>query len=575
VLLFEQHLGETAVGLIQLDDVRAGGKRLFAQLYLGCRTSEPKSYVARVCRWRDKIEPAGALERNDMTRDNRSPSRPRWWPALVILVLVLIALGWVWLGSDDYRQMKVTWTALSLVVGSIFLLVWLSFFSRFRWKTRFATWGVLIAAGALFFSAFRFRGVTGDLVPVFDPRWRGEAETISGEAKVGDATYDYPQFLGTYRNGTVPGLNLARDWSAEPPRLVWRRSVGKGWSSFAVKGDIAVTQEQHGDEERIICYDLKTGEIRWSTGDKASYVSPVAGDGPRSTPTIIDGRVYATGSTGLIHALDLESGQVLWSRNFIEENGATIPEFGKSCSPLVVDGKVIVSAGGPNGKSLIAYDQQTGEVIWQAGDDKSAYASPFVATLAGVRQIIILNARSVAGHAVEDGRILWSHPWPGGQPNVSQPTPLPGDHLLVTVGYGIGSKLFKIAPVSDGSLSAKLVWETTRMKAKFANPVFYDGFIYGLDDGILACQDPETGQLKWKRGRYGHGQTLLVGDLLFVQTEKGEIVLAEPTPEEFRELTRFRIMDGKVWNAPALAGPYLLVRTDQEAALFELPLRES
>jgi outer membrane protein assembly factor BamB len=509
-----------------------------------------------------------------MNPENRSSPRPRWWPAVVIGALILIALGWAWLGSDQYRQMKVIATALFLIVGCGLLLLWLTFFSRLRWKTRFTTWGVLIAVGILFFSVFRFRGVTGDLVPVFDPRWKGETETISGEGSVGALTYDYPQFLGTNRNGTVPGLKLARDWSAQPPRLVWRRAVGKGWSSFAVMGDIAVTQEQHGDEERIIGYDLKTGGIRWSTGGKASFTSPVAGDGPRSTPTIVDGRVYATGSTGLLHALDLESGRVLWSRNYIEENGAKIPEFGKSCSPLVVDGKVVVSAGGTNGKSLVAYDQETGEIVWEAGDDLSAYASPFVATLAGIRQIITLNARSVAGHAIDDGRILWSQPWPGGQPNVSQPTPLPGDHLLVTVGYGIGSKLFEIKPAEDGSLAAKLVWETTRMKAKFANPVFYDGFIYGLDDGILACQDPETGKLKWKRGRYGHGQVLLVDDVLLVQTERGEIVLVEPTPEEFRELTRFRIMEGKVWNAPALAGPYLLVRTDQEAALFELPLRE-
>jgi outer membrane protein assembly factor BamB len=189
-----------------------------------------------------------------------------------------------------------------------------------------------------------------------------------------------------------------------------------------------------------------------------------------------------------------------------------------------------------------------------------------------VRQIVILNAQSVAGHAIDDGRVLWSHPWPGGHPNIAQPLPLPRDRLLVAAGYGIGSKLFQIRSAEDGSLAAELLWETTKMKAKFANPVFHEGFVYGLDDGILACQDPETGELVWKRGRYGHGQTLLVGDLILVQTEQGEIALVEPTPEELRELTRFRVMDGKLWNAPALAGPYLLVRTEQEAALFELPL---
>jgi len=488
------------------------------------------------------------------------------------VALLLLGLGRVWLVGDQFRQARVMGTTLLLVAGGALLLGWLTFFSRLRWRTRLLTWGVLAVAGVAFFSAFRFRGVTGDLVPVFDPRWKGRAETVSGEGSVGTLTQDYPQFLGPNRNGTVPGPRLARDWSARPPRLVWRRAVGKGWSSFAVSGDVAVTQEQHGDEERTVAYDVKTGETRWSSGARASFVHPVAGDGPRSTPTIVDGRVYATGSTGLIHALDLESGRVLWSRNYIEENGATVPEFGKSCSPLVVEGKVVVSAGGSGGRSLVAYDQDTGEVVWAAGDDASGYASPFVATLAGVRQIVILNGSSVAGHAIEDGRVLWSHPWPGGHPNVAQPLPLPQDRLLVAAGYGIGSKLFQIEPAESGSLAATLLWETTRMKAKFANPIFHDGFIYGLDDGILACQDPETGELRWKKGRYGHGQTLLVGDLILVQTEQGEIVLVEPTPDELRELARFRVMDGKTWNAPALAGPYLLVRTEREAALFELPL---
>jgi outer membrane protein assembly factor BamB len=137
----------------------------------------------------------------------------------------------------------------------------------------------------------------------------------------------------------------------------------------------------------------------------------------------------------------------------------------------------------------------------------------------------------------------------------------------------VGSRLFEIHVGPDGELEAALLWETPRMKAKFANLVFHDGFVYGLDDGILACLDPETGKLRWKRGRYGHGQMILVGDVLLLQAEKGEIVLVEPTPEELRELTRFRVVSGKIWNSPALAGPYLLVRTEQEAAMFELPLQ--
>ncbi len=167
--------------------------------------------------------------------------------------------------------------------------------------------------------------------------------------------------------------------------------------------------------------------------------------------------------------------------------------------------------------------------------------------------------------------MLWRQEWPSQQPSVAQPLPIPGDRLLVSAGYGIGSKLFQITTDSEGYRS-ELLWETARLKAKFTNLVYYEGFVYGLDDGILVCLDPGSGRRRWKRGRYGHGQVLLVGDLLLVQTEHGEIVLVDPVPDEHREVTRFRVMDGKVWNPPALAGPYLLMRNDQEAVLFELPV---
>jgi len=141
----------------------------------------------------------------------------------------------------------------------------------------------------------------------------------------------------------------------------------------------------------------------------------------------------------------------------------------------------------------------------------------------------------------------------------------------VSAGYGVGSKLFRISRV-EGTWRSELVWETPRLKAKFTNMVAHRGLVYGLDDGVLVCLDPETGKRRWKRGRYGHGQLLLVGDLLLVQAEAGEVVLLEPDPERLIELGRFTAIEGKVWNAPALAGSWLLVRNDREAAAFELPL---
>jgi outer membrane protein assembly factor BamB len=164
--------------------------------------------------------------------------------------------------------------------------------------------------------------------------------------------------------------------------------------------------------------------------------------------------------------------------------------------------------------------------------------------------------------------VLWKTDYPGGQPNVAVPVALDGERLMVSSGYGVGSKAYRVSAAG----SAALRWETPRLKSKLANHVVHDGRVYGLDDGVLTCIDPASGERAWKGGRYGHGQLLLVDDLLLVQTEDGELVLAEASPREHRELARFTAFDGKTWNPPALAGRLLLARNDREAAAFELPV---
>jgi outer membrane protein assembly factor BamB len=192
-------------------------------------------------------------------------------------------------------------------------------------------------------------------------------------------------------------------------------------------------------------------------------------------------------------------------------------------------------------------------------------------TLAGRRQILTFNRATVGGQDPADGSVLWTHPWPSEWPNVATPIAVGDDRVMFSTGYGVGSKLLRITD-DDGVLRAELLWETPRLKSKFANLAFHDGFVYGLDDGVLTCLDPADGSRRWKGGRYGHGNLLIVGDLLLVQSERGEMVLIEATPEEHRELTRFMALRGKAWNPFALAGDRLLVRNDAEAALWQLPL---
>ncbi len=470
-------------------------------------------------------------------------------------------------------QERFQWSAGISVLGVLLLILWLLVFSRFRWAVRLKVLAAVLLPLVMGALLFEFRGVTGDLVPILEWRWSGlddsRIEGADAEAKLEDLQ-DYPQFLGDNRDGVVDDFAVVDDWATSPPRLLWRQPIGEGWSAFAVSGPRAVTQEQDGAYEQVVAYDVFTGRKLWSHGDQVRFDNPISGVGPRATPTIADGRVYSMGSTGILNALDLQTGRQIWQRNVLDENDSAHPTWGYSGSPLVLGDRVIVASGGP-GRALVAYDRDNGELLWGGGSDSCGFSSPQLRALAGREQILIFNKATVAGHSPKDGRLLWEYRWSSAQPNVSQPLVVAENRLLVSSGYGVGSKLLALEQAEDGTISPRLLWETPRMKAKFTNLVMHGGYVYGLDDGRMACLDPATGELCWKSGRYGHGQIILAGNRLLIQAENGEVVWLEPSPAGLRELSRFPALDDKTWNPPALAGRYLLVRNHLEAACYELP----
>jgi outer membrane protein assembly factor BamB len=495
-------------------------------------------------------------------------------------------LFWIWGVQEIQRQNKVVESFLVLIGTGVLLMIWVLLLSRLRWSVRLLA---LVAAVILIIAAnysLRIRGVSGDLVPILEWRWaRGDADLpvaadLGGGStlpaaeslpSLSESPYSHPQFLGAERTGVVTGVQLARDWEARPPKELWRRPVGVGWSGFAVAHGLAVTQEQRGDEELVTCYDLETGEPRWAHSDPVRWEDPLGGPGPRATPTIVDGQVYTLGGTGILNALDLATGALLWSTNVFGDSGASPLEYGAAASPLVRGNEVIVAAGGGNDPLLMAFDRSTGERIWAGGNDRAAYSSPLFVELAGVEQIVLLNEDAVAGHEAGSGRVFWRQDWPAMTEKVAQPVVLPENRLFVSTGYDIGGRLFEIAASGDG-IEARVIWESRGLKAKLSNVVHKDGYLYGLDDGILVCLDLTDGSRKWKRGRFGHGQLLLVDDLLLIQAENGDVALVEATPDSYRELARRPVLGGKTWNHPALAGPYLLVRNDREAACLRLPV---
>jgi outer membrane protein assembly factor BamB len=371
----------------------------------------------------------------------------------------------------------------------------------------------------------------------------------------------------------LPEAKIAGDWFATPPRELWRRPVGAGWSGFAVVGDYAFTQEQRDDQECVTCYRLKDGEPVWTHTDKARY-DGIGGPGPRATPAVADGRVYAVGATGILNCLDATTGEVQWSNDVQADNGAARVEHGVCASPLVDGDRVIVCPTGIGGPSLVAYHRLTGARLWQAGTERASYASPLIAEFDGVRQILLATNAGVTGHAAADGRVLWSFEWTNGERiNAAQPISHAGrpNGVVLATGYGAGAALFDLVHTGDTWTAEGPVWKSLNMKAKFTTPVLHEGHLYGLDDGILSCVDTATGKRRWKEGRYGHGQILLAGDRLIVQTEGGPVVLVEPSAERLIERGRLDGLTDKTWNNPALAGRYLLVRNDREAVCYELP----
>lgn len=400
---------------------------------------------------------------------------------------------------------------------------------------------------------------------------------------------DFPQFLGPQRNAWIPGSQLARSWRKNPPKLLWKQPIGAGWSAFSAVNGYAVTLEQRGSEEWVACYEVETGKPVWGYPITARHETSLGGVGPRSTPTIFGGHVYTLGATGVLQCFSGD-GQLVWSDDLRRRYGISASEdeetvmFGRPASPLIVDSLVIVPGGGPNGKAknLTAFDRVTGQLVWETENqlasgeaDQLAYASPVLATLAGKRQILIVNESTCSAHDPADGKVLWSHPWPGksnGAANISQPVPIGDNQVLLTKGYGGGAELLEVKVAADGELTTTSVWKIPRvLQTKFSNVVVHDGHAYALSEGILECVDLADGNRCWKKGRFGHGQILGVDDLLLVLSEDGDLHLLELNPDKFVELGKVAALEGKTWNNLCLYGKRLLIRNAAEAACLELP----
>ena len=515
-----------------------------------------------------------------------------------LVLLLLLLFGFVFL----ILSQEMTYLNWALPVAGLFWLffigIWYLIFGKAPGKTRLRrfAFGVagFLALGFLGGTLLRYDGsASGSSFPKFRWIWDAEGETkragvdrlVRGELSTAnpelvDAAGESVDFLGPDRDGMEEEIPYHPDWTSHPPELLWRRPIGKAWSSFAVSDGKAITQEQMEGSERVLCLDLFTGEEIWNHDDPGIRLLDVkeensgarmGGDGPRSTPVISNDRVFALGSTGILNCLDLETGEEIWEVDTLALHNAEIQKWGMANAPLLVpaEGTLVVPGSDKSGVTLAAYSQQDGSLAWSYQGQGASYSSPRLLTILGQRQIVSINQKTVTGHDPATGERLWIEKWPGSFPKVAQPILVGDNQILATASYGVGSILLELSRTGS-EWSVERRWKSNRMKTKFSSPVIREGIAYGIDEGRLASIDLTTGDKVWKNQKVGFGQQLLFGDHLLIQTEKGPVLTGPIDENGFTETGRVEALSSMTWNAPTLAGRILLVRNDQEAICYLL-----
>jgi len=295
-----------------------------------------------------------------------------------------------------------------------------------------------------------------------------------------------------------------------------------------------------------------------------------AGAGPRATPTCHGGVLYTLGATGLLNALEAASGRPLWARDAARDTGEAVPEWAFSGSPLVVGERVVVAVSG----RLAAYARADGALLWVGPAEGGSYGSPQHATLHGVEQLLLLAGAGVRSVSPQDGSLLWKHDWKGGTGILQPALGDDGELFLSALDAMGGVGLRRLALAHDGAAwTVEERWTSRGLKPYFSDFVRLGGCAYGLDNGLLVCLDLESGERRWKDGRFGHGQLLLLVDqeLVLVLSEEGELALVRARPEGYEELARLPALNGKTWNHPVLVGEELFVRNAEEMAAYRLP----
>jgi outer membrane protein assembly factor BamB len=517
-------------------------------------------------------------------------SRAKWFEKFLGFFGFLIAIAIAWFASDK-TMLGPAFVVLGPLGAAGFGIAALLFSRTLSAKRTY----IAIAAAILGFGVltlFRSDGMWGDGRMGLSWRWEKSAEEIlvanlESEPSVEEAPKysdeqlqqwlqnpEWAQFRGPRNAGLQTGVTFSADWSTEP-KLLWKVPVGPGWSSFAVAGNLLFTQEQLGDNETVSCFAADNGEIIWKQQITERFFDPLGGPGPRATPTLANGMLFAQSATGLVQRLDPKSGKLIWSQDIKKIAMREPPYWGFSSSPLVVGGNVIVYAGGEDGKGVLAFDVENGEIRWTAKAGTHSYSSPQLTTLHDRDCVLMLTDFGLNIIDPKNGEQLLDYQWQHGEYRATQPQLVDGDSILMPT-QTLGTRRIRVLQnESEAPFVAEEEWTSLQLKSDFNDFVIFENNAYGFDGRIFVSIDLATGKRNWKGGRYGKGQVLLLRDsaLLLVMSENGEVVLLQATPDSHQEAAKFQALNERTWNHPVVIGDRLFVRNSEEAACYVLPTK--
>jgi outer membrane protein assembly factor BamB len=374
---------------------------------------------------------------------------------------------------------------------------------------------------------------------------------------------EWPGLWGPSRNGTTTET-LGSLQAA--PEVIWRRPVAGGYSEIAISGGRAFTLELRDGFDFIVAMDAATGREQWSLRIAPTYRGHGGSDdGPIATPAVDGNDLFAVGPRGHLVAVDAATGKERWRHDLTAAFGAAAPTWGFAASPLLEGSLVIVPTGGASSKGLLAFDRASGRLVWNAAvATATAYASAIAVTVAGVRQVIAVASDRIFGVAPADGRVLWSAPGTGGEIEVSNSAVLlPGDRLLLS---NWEQSMLLAVTNREGTLSARELWRSPRLRATNGPTVYRDGFLYGFAGPMLLCVNADTTDVVW-RERSGAGTLIAVGDrLVILGQESGQLQIADVSPRGFTSRQRVRVLDEgtRAVTGPSFADGRLYVRNLKE-----------